>query len=197
MSTTTAPTLATRLLGSREGAAAIAQNVMLVVVGIAALWISARIKVPFYPVDMTLQTMVVLMIGAAYGWRLGGATVALYLAQGAMGMPVFTGTPEKGLGIAYMMGPTGGYLIGFFVAAVITGWLLERFGTRSILAVGGAMLFADTVLFALGLLWLGVLFGWDKPILEWGLYPFALGECTKIALAAALTAGIARLAKNG
>lgn len=89
------------------------QNLVLLVVGVAALWVSAKVKVPFYPVDMTMQTMVVLLIGAAYGWRLAGATLALYLAQGAIGMPVFTGTPEKGLGIAYLAGPTGGYLFGF------------------------------------------------------------------------------------
>ncbi|MFN0262722.1 biotin transporter BioY [Tepidamorphus sp. 3E244] len=196
MITGSAPTLATRVFGAREGSAAIVQNVALAVLGALALWISAKIKVPFYPVEMTLQGMVVLLIGAAYGWRLGGATVALYLAQGAMGMPVFTGTPEKGIGIAYMMGPTGGYLLGFLVAAVMTGWLVERIGTRNVFLVGGAMLASVAVMFALGLLWLGTLFGWDKPILDWGLYPFVLGDLTKVALAACLTAGIARVVRK-
>ena len=197
MSTSTAPTLATRLLGTREGTAAIVQNVLLAVIGAAALWLSAKIKVPFYPVEMTLQVLVVLLIGAAYGWRLGGATVALYLAQGALGLPVFTGTPEKGIGIAYMMGPTGGYLLGFLVMAVMTGWALQRIGTRNVFAVGAVMLVADAIMFAFGLAWLGTLFGWDKPILEWGLYPFILGDLTKVALAAALTAGVARFAEKG
>ncbi|MCB1478647.1 MAG: biotin transporter BioY [Tepidamorphaceae bacterium] len=196
MSTSTAPTLATRLLGNREGTAAITQNVLLAIVGVAALWLSAKIKVPFYPVDMTMQGLVVLLIGASYGWRLAGATVALYLAQGAMGMPVFTGTPEKGIGIAYMMGPTGGYLLGFLIMAMMTGWFVERFGTRNVFAVGAVMLAGDAVMFALGIVWLGILFGWDKPILEWGLYPFILGDLTKVALAAAMTAGIGRFAKQ-
>ena len=173
------------------------QNVLLAVIGAAALWLSAKIKVPFYPVEMTLQVLVVLLIGAAYGWRLGGATVALYLAQGALGLPVFTGTPEKGIGIAYMMGPTGGYLLGFLVMAVMTGWALQRIGTRNVFAIGAVMLVADAIMFAFGLAWLGTLFGWDKPILEWGLYPFILGDLTKVALAAALTAGIARFAEKG
>ena len=196
MSTSTAPTLATRLLGNREGTAAITQNVLLAIVGVAALWLSAKIKVPFYPVDMTMQGLVVLLIGASYGWRLAGATVALYLAQGAMGMPVFTGTPEKGIGIAYMMGPTGGYLLGFLIMAMMTGWFVERFVTRNVFAVGAVMLAGDAVMFALGIVWLGILFGWDKPILEWGLYPFILGDLTKVALAAAMTAGIGRFAKQ-
>lgn len=173
------------------------QNLVLLVVGVAALWVSAKVKVPFYPVDMTMQTMVVLLIGAAYGWRLAGATLALYLAQGAIGMPVFTGTPEKGLGIAYLAGPTGGYLFGFLLAAVFTGWSLERIGTRNLFAVGGVMLAAVALIFLCGLFWLGTLFGWDKPILAWGLYPFFLGDLLKVALAASLTAGVSRAIRRG
>lgn len=164
--------------------------VVLAVVGSALLWASAKIQVPFYPVPMTMQTFMVLAIGMAYGWRLGGATILLYLAEGAMGLPVFAGTPEKGLGLAYMAGPTGGYLAGFFVAGVICGWLGERGWDRNVLSTALAMTLGTTVIFALGLLWLGTLMGWDKPILEWGLTPFLLGAVFKIALAALLLPAI-------
>ena len=102
----------------------LARNVALAVAGSIALWVSAKVQIPFLPVPMTLQTLVVLIIGMAYGWRLGAATVALYLAQGAVGLPVFAGTPEKGIGLAYMIGPTGGYLVGFLLAAMAVGCLL-------------------------------------------------------------------------
>src|SRR5690606_28514113 len=99
---------------------------VIAVIGTLMLTASAKIQVPFWPVPMTMQTFVVLFLGAALGSRLGAAVVALYLVQGAMGLPVFAGTPEKGLGLAYMMGPTGGYLVGFVVGAYIVGWLAEH-----------------------------------------------------------------------
>jgi len=105
---------------------------VLAFIGTLLMAISAKINVPFYPVPMTMQTFVVLSIGMAYGWRLGGATLLLYLAEGAMGLPVFAGTPEKGIGLAYMMGPTGGYLIGFVLAATIVGYLGERGWDRNV-----------------------------------------------------------------
>ena len=92
------------------------RNVLLAVAGSIALWISAKIQIPFYPVPVSMQTLVVLLIGMAFGWKLGGATVALYLMEGLAGLPVFAGTPEKGIGLAYMVGPTGGYLLGFLIA---------------------------------------------------------------------------------
>src|SRR5256885_9623717 len=95
----------------------------LAVLGSLALTLSAKLQVPFYPVPMTMQSLVVLLIGLAFGWRLGTATVLLYLAEGLAGLPVFAGTPEKGIGLAYMMGPTGGYLVGFVLAAAFLGWL--------------------------------------------------------------------------
>lgn len=162
------------------------RNVALVIVGSLLLTLSAKIKVPFWPVEMTMQTCVIMLIGVAYGWRLAVATVIAYLAQGALGLPVFTGSPEKGVGLAYMMGPTGGFLVGFVVAAAIVGWFAERGFDRSFLKIGAVMLAADAVLFAFGLLWMGALFGWDKPILEWGLYPFIVGDLFKVALAAAI-----------
>ena len=166
------------------GQSQIIRNTILAVVGTALLALSAKINVPFYPVPMTMQTFVVLTLGMAYGWRLGGATLALYLIEGAVGLPVFAGTPEKGIGIAYMMGSTGGYLVGFVLAAMLCGYLAERGWDRNVFTTAFAMVLGNIVIFALGLFWLGTLFGWDKPILEWGLIPFIPGGIAKTALAA-------------
>jgi len=162
------------------------RGLLLAVGGSLLLWASAKVQVPFYPVPMTMQTLVVLAIGMAYGWRLGAATVILYLAEGAMGLPVFSGTPEKGIGVAYMLGGTGGYLIGFVLAAAATGWLAERGWDRNVATTALAMLVGNAVIYAPGLLWLGTLFGWDKPILAWGMTPFLMGDLVKLVLAAAL-----------
>jgi biotin transport system substrate-specific component len=158
---------------------------LLALAGTALLTVSAKIQIPFWPVPMTMQTFAVLAIGMAYGWRLGGATVLLYLAEGAAGLPVFAGTPEKGIGIAYMMGGTGGYLLGFVLAAALAGWLAERGWDRSVATTALAMLIGNVVIYVPGLLWLGALFGWDKPILAWGLVPFLAGDLVKLLLAAA------------
>ena len=164
----------------------ILRNVILAVAGTALLTVSAKIQIPFFPVPMTMQTFVVLVIGMAFGWRLGAATVLLYLAEGAAGLPVFAGTPERGIGIAYMAGGTGGYLIGYVLAAAACGWLAERGWDRNVLTTAVAMLIGNALIYVPGLLWLGGLFGWDKPIFEWGLTPFLLGDVTKLALAAAV-----------
>jgi biotin transport system substrate-specific component len=164
--------------------------------GSLILWASAKISVPFWPVPMTLQTGAVALLAAAYGWRLGLGTVLLYLAEGAVGLPVFEGTPAKGIGLAYMAGPTGGYLIGFAFAAAIVGWLAERGFDRHPLKLFGAMLIGDAWVFALGLLWLGSVIGWDKPVLSYGLYPFILGDLAKLALAACLVSAGARLVRR-
>lgn len=158
--------------------------IILALIGSALLTVSAKIQVPFYPVPMTMQTFVVLTLGMAFGWRLGAATVLLYLAEGAMGLPVLAGTPEKGIGLAYMLGSTGGYLVGFVLAAALCGWLAERGWDRSIGTTALVMLLGTVVIYVPGLLWLGGLFGWDKPILAWGFTPFLLGDLTKLALAA-------------
>ncbi len=160
--------------------------VVLALAGTALLALSAKVQVPFYPVPVTMQTFVVLALGMAYGWRLGGATLLLYLAEGAAGLPVFAGTPEKGIGLAYMMGGTGGYLVGFVAAAALVGWLAERGWDRSAATTALAMLLGNIAIYVPGLLWLGALFGWDKPILAWGLYPFLIGDAFKLVLAAAL-----------
>ncbi len=158
--------------------------VVLAVLGTAAIWLSAKIQVPFHPVPMTMQTFVILSLGMAYGWRLAGATVLLYLFEGAVGLPVFVGTPEKGIGLAYMLSGTGGYLVGFVLAAVACGWLAERGWDRNVITAALAMLVGNVLIYIPGLLWLGVLYGWDKPILEWGLTPFLLGDAAKLGLAA-------------
>ena len=175
------------------GGNAALRNLMLAVVGSLALWLSAKIQVPFYPVPMTMQTFVVLVIGMAFGWRLGGATILLYLAEGAVGLPVFAGTPERGIGLAYMMGPTGGYLVGFFFSAVVVGWLAERGWDRRVIPTLAAMVAGTAIIFAFGVLWLGAFIGWDQPVLDLGLIPFLPGAAFKIALAAAVLPAIWRL----
>ena len=181
-------TLSERLWRTETAAAAALKWIVLAFAGALIITIAAKIKVPFWPVHMSMQTAAILLIGAAYGWRLGTLTVLLYIAQGAMGLPVFQGTPERGIGIPYMLGPTGGYLVGYVMTVGIVGWFAERGYDRSFAKIGPVMLLAGAVLYIPGLLWLAYLFGADKPILAWGLYPFILGDLTKVALAAAITA---------
>lgn len=157
----------------------------LVVLGAAALIaLSAKVQVPFWPVPMTLHTLAVLLLAAALGPRLGVAAMAAYLAAGAMGLPVFSGTPERGIGLAYMAGPTGGYLAGFLIAAGLTGWLSQGRGT---LARMGAMLAGLAVVYACGLAWLATFVPAPK-LLAAGFTPFILGDLVKIALATLLLA---------
>lgn len=188
----TYPVLAETVLGQRAG---LMRRLALVAAGSLLLWASAKLQVPFYPVPITLQTLVVLGLGMAVGRRLAAATLALYLFEGLIGLPVFAGTPEKGIGLAYMMGPTGGYLLGYLAAAALVGWLATRGWGRNALTTIGAMLIGNAVIYALGIVWLGTLMGWDKPVLEWGLYPFVLGDLFKIGLAAALLPGAWRLTR--
>jgi len=157
----------------------------LVVLGSALLWASARAQVPMWPVPMTMQSFVVLVIGFGYGARLGMATVLFYLAQGALGFPVFAGTPEKGIGLAYMMGTTGGYLAGFVLSAGLCGWLAERGWGSSFAGLVGAMALGSAILFVPGVLWLATFVGLDKAI-ALGLTPFAAGILVKGALGVAV-----------
>jgi len=169
----------------RTGENRLLRFVALAVLGTVLLTLSAKVKVPFYPVEMTMQTCLVLLIGAAYGPRLAVATVLLYLAQGAAGLPVFTGTPERGLGLAYMTGPTGGFLLGFVASAALAGVLAERGWLRSLPSALVGLLAADALVFIFGLAWLSTLIGWDRA-LAGGLYPFLLSEAVKVGLAALL-----------
>jgi biotin transport system substrate-specific component len=174
-----------------EGAAGLLRGGILVVLGTALLTLSAKINLPLPYVPMTLQTLVVLMIGAAYGWRLGAATMIAYLAEGAAGLPVFAG-PVGGL--APLLGPTGGYLIGFVAAAGITGWLSERGWDRSVPRLFVAMGAGHIVILALGFVWLayGLRLGADKAWLV-GVAPFIAASLVKNALGAALVPALRRL----
>jgi biotin transport system substrate-specific component len=174
----------------------ILRQITLAVVGSLLIAIASKIQVPFYPVPMTLQTLMVLTIGMAYGWRLAIATLVLYLLEGAVGLPVFAGTPEKGIGLSYMLGGTGGYLIGFVIAAGCCGLLAERGWDRSPLTTAATMLIGNGLIYVPGLLWLGSLYGWDKPILEWGLIPFLFGDMIKIVLASCMMPIIWRFLKK-
>ena len=151
--------------------------VFLALIGNIILAVSSKIKIPFYPVPMTMQTLVVLMIGIVFGWKLGLATVSLYLFEGIIGLPVFSGTPEKGLGLVYFTGPTMGYLLGFLVAVYISG----KFNYDSnIIKNFFKLLLATSFIYILGMSWLGSLIGWDKPIFQLGAQPFLLAELFKI-----------------
>ena len=152
----------------------------IALIGSIALAISSKIKIPFYPVPMTMQTLVVIMIGAAFGWKLGLATVTLYLFEGIIGLPVFSGTPEKGVGLIYFTGPTMGYLVGFLVAVFLAG----KFNYNKNLITNFLKLtFATSFIYILGMVWLGSLIGWDKPIFKLGAQPFLLAEVFKILIA--------------
>ena len=174
----------------------ILHQITLAVVGSLLIAIASKVQVPFYPVPMTLQTLMVLTIGMAYGWRLAIATLVLYLLEGAVGLPVFAGTPEKGIGLSYMLGGTGGYLVGFVIAAGCCGWLAERGWDQSPLTTAATMLIGNGLIYVPGLLWLGTLFGWDKPILEWGLIPFLFGDMIKMVLASCMMPIIWRFLKK-
>ena len=168
-----------------QGATPALRWAALAIVGSLLLTASAKAQFPMWPVPMTMQSFVVLVLGMAYGTRLAAATVALYLVQGALGLPVFAGTPEKGIGIAYMAGPTGGYLAGFMVAAAAMGWLAERGWDRTLVRSVAAMAIGTVLLFLCGVGWLAVLIGWQKAIAA-GLTPFIFGSILKLALAAAV-----------
>jgi biotin transport system substrate-specific component len=160
------------------------RRVLAVIMASGLLWISAKVQIPFWPVPMTMQTFVVLMVGIAFGTRLGLAAVALYLLEGAVGLPVFAGTPERGIGLAYMMGPTGGYLVGFLAAAGLCGWLAERGWDRNL----GRMLVAASVghviILAFGWAWLALQVGSMSKAYALGVAPFHVATLVKTLLAA-------------
>ena len=159
------------------------RNLFLAIVGTILLAISAKIKIPFWPVPMTMQTFVVLLLGVLYGWKLGLFTVSLYLLEEIAGLPVFAGTPEKGVGFIYFTGPTMGYLIGFLISVSLAGFFTfnNNFAKNFI-----KLIFSVSFIYILGLIWLGSLIGWDKPIFSLGAKPFLLAEIFKILLLAIL-----------
>ncbi len=168
------------------------KNVVIALIGTLALTISAKIKIPFYPVPMTMQTFVVLFLGIIFGYKLALATVGLYLVEGILGLPVFSNSPEKGVGLVYFTGPTMGYLIGFLFAAFFAGYL--NFKTN-ILFVFIKLIVSVSFIYLFGLLWLGLLIGWDKPVFKLGALPFLYAELFKILLLTILTKKIIEIKK--
>ena len=160
--------------------------------GSIILAISSKIKIPFYPVPMTMQTLIVLLIGIAFGWRLAFVTISLYLLEGIIGLPVFSGTPEKGIGLVYFMGPTMGYLLGFLAAGYLAGKFVYD---NNLIKTFFKLFFATSFIYIFGMLWLGSLIGWDKPIIQLGVTPFLLAELFKIIILALLAKNIIKLRK--
>ena len=157
----------------------VAKIILISILGTLLLTISAKIKIPFYPVPMTMQTFVVLFLGIALGPKIGLLTVSLYLFEGIFGLPVFAGTPEKGIGFIYFTGPTMGYLIGFLVAAYIAGSFKYNKGTINTFL---KLILSVSFIYILGIIWLGALIGWEKPIFKLGAQPFLLAELFKLTL---------------
>ena len=151
----------------------------VILVSSTLLAISAKLKIPFYPVPMTMQTFIVLLIGVCFGWKLGGTIITFYLLEGIIGLPVFSGTPEKGLGIVYFVGPTMGYLLGFVFAAMLSG--IFKFN-KNIIFNFLKLVLSVSIIYILGIVWLGSLIGCDKPIINLGVTPFLLAELFKISL---------------
>ncbi|MER9681901.1 biotin transporter BioY [Mesorhizobium sp. M0184] len=178
-----------------KGTARLAGQLLLAIAGTLLLILSAKTKVMLGPVDISMQTLAVLLIAAAFGMRLGVATLLLYMAEGALGLPVFQSTPEKGIGIAYMLGSTGGYLAGFVVMAAIVGWAADRGWDRHPIKLFNAMLVAEIVMMAMGFAWLALLIGPEKSW-QFGVVPFIVGDLIKVALAASLVPAVWSLLKR-
>ena len=170
--------------------AKIIKSLIAIILGSIALTISAKIKIPFYPVPMTMQTFVVLFLGVSLGYKIGLASVGLYLLEGIMGLPVFSNSPEKGVGLIYFTGPTMGYLIGFLVASYLASKINSK---DNFLIILTKIIIATSTIYILGLLWLGTLIGWDKPIFDLGAKPFLLAEIFKILLLTLITKKIIKI----
>jgi biotin transport system substrate-specific component len=170
----------------------ILKTFVVIFFGTIALTVSAKLKIPFYPVPMTMQTFVVLFLGIGFGYKIGLATVSVYLFEGIIGIPVFSNSPEKGVGLVYFTGPTMGYLIGFLLAVFFAGYLNLK---NNIFIIFIKLIFAVSTIYLLGILWLGTLIGWDKPLLQLGVTPFLLAELLKICILTILTKKIIKLKK--
>ena len=165
---------------------------IVAIIGTILITISAKIKIPFYPVPMTMQTFVILLIGITLGYKVGLTTVTLYLLEGIVGLPVFANSPEKGIGILYFIGPTMGYLIGFLFAVYFAG--LFKYD-KGLINTFLKLVFSVSFIYILGMLWLGILIGWDKPIFKLGAEPFLLAELFKILLLLFLTPTLLKIKK--
>ena len=170
----------------------ILKYILVIFLGSILLTISSKIKIPFYPVPMTMQTFVVLFLGISFGYKVGLATVSLYLFEGIIGLPVFSNSPEKGVGIVYFTGPTMGYLIGFLFATFLAGYFNFK---GNILNNFIKLLISVSTIYILGVFWLGSLIGWDKPIIQLGVTPFLLAELFKIVILTLLTKNILKFRK--
>ena len=170
----------------------ILKYILVIFLGSILLTISSKIKIPFYPVPMTMQTFVVLFLGMSFGYKVGLATVSLYLIEGIIGLPVFSNSPEKGVGLVYFTGPTMGYLIGFLFATFLAGYFNFK---GNILNNFIKLLISVSTIYILGVFWLGSLIGWDKPIIQLGVTPFLLAELFKIAILTLLAKNILKLRK--
>jgi biotin transport system substrate-specific component len=162
----------------------------IILLGSVVLAISAKIKIPFYPIPMTMQTFVVLFLGISLGYKIGLATISLYLFEGILGLPVFSNSPERGIGLAYFTGPTMGYLIGFFSACFFASYIKPNNNFFIILL---KLVLSVSTIYILGILWLGNLIGWDKPLIELGVTPFLLAEIFKISILAILAKKIIKI----
>ena len=170
----------------------IIKSLLVIFLGSIVLAISAKIKIPFYPVPMTMQTFVVLFLGISFGYKIALATVGLYLLEGILGLPVFSNSPERGVGLAYFTGPTMGYLIGFLSASFLASFV--KLSDNHFIIFLKLILSVSTI-YIFGAFWLGTLIGWEKPILEMGVIPFLLAEIFKISLLAIITKKIFKFRK--
>ena len=170
----------------------ILKTIIVVFVGSILLTLSAKFKIPFYPVPMTMQTFVVIFMGMAFGYKIGMATVSLYLIEGIIGLPVFSNSPERGVGLIYFTGPTMGYLIGFLFASFIAGYVNLN---KNLFVIFVKLIFSVSFIYIFGILWLGNIIGWDKPIIQLGVKPFLLAELFKILILTLLSKKIFLLRK--
>tara|TARA_B100000287_G_scaffold361371_1_gene354114 strand:- start:21 stop:572 length:552 start_codon:yes stop_codon:yes gene_type:complete len=170
----------------------IIKSLLVIFLGSIALAISAKVKIPFYPVPMTMQTFVVLFLGIGFGYKIGILTVILYLIEGILGLPVFSNSPERGIGLIYFTGPTMGYLIGFIFACCLAS-LVKSKDNHLIIFI--KLILSVSTIYILGILWLGTLIGWDKPIFELGVAPFLSAEIFKIVLLTILAKKIFKFRK--
>ena len=170
----------------------IIKSILIILLGSLVLTLSAKIKIPFYPVPMTMQTFVVLLLGISFGYKIAITTVGLYLIEGIIGLPVFSNTPERGIGMVYFTGPTMGYLIGFLSACFLSSFIKSK---DSYLLIFTKLILSVSSIYLLGILWLGSLIGWDKPIIELGVKPFLLAEFFKIVLLTVIAKKIINLRK--
>ena len=168
------------------------KSILIIFIGSLILTVSAKIKIPFYPVPMTMQTFVVLFLGIGFGYKIALGSVGLYLLEGILGFPVFSNSPERGVGLTYFTGPTMGYLIGFLSATFLASFIKSNDNLHIIFV---KLVISVSTIYVFGILWLGNLIGWDKPIIQLGVAPFLIAEIFKISLLTFLTKNIFKLRK--